>query len=46
MSDESKDKCFFNDNIKGEDIAMVVRRFKKVIGKKKSRYNKKFPKKE
>ena len=42
-NEESKDEHSSDINIEDEDLAMIVRRFKKIMGKNK-RFNKKFPK--
>ena len=44
MEEETKNECSSNDNAEDEDMAMIVRRFKRFIGRKK-RFNQKFPKK-
>ena len=44
MSDESEDEFSSDDNVKDKDIAMVVRRFKKFMEKKR-RFNRNFSKK-
>ena len=44
MEEDSKIECSSNDNTEDEDMAMIVRRFKRFIERKK-RFNQKFPKK-
>ena len=42
LDEESEDGYSSDDNIEDEDIAMVIKRFKKFMKKKKRRYVKKF----
>ena len=44
MEEDSENECSSNDNAEDEDMAMIVRRFKRFIGRKK-RFNQKFSKK-
>ena len=45
LEEESKDDYSLDNDIEDEDIAMVVRRFRKFMEKKKERYFRKFHRK-